>query len=193
LPDPDLAYLVEGTEEFGAYIRDMRWAQEYAAANRESMMDAALACMSTVLDTPLYELDRINCHHNFTQREHHHGRNMWITRKGAIKADVNDRGVIPGSMGASTYIVTGLGNPASYASCSHGAGRRMSRRKANEQLDEATLRGAMIGQAWNDKAAARLVDEHPQAYKDVRDVMAAQADLVRIDHTLRSVLNYKGV
>ncbi len=122
LEDPDLAYFMQGTPEFDAYIRDMLWAQDYAMANRSTMMDAALAAFFRFVGTGK-ELERVNCHHNFTQREPHDGRDLWITRKGAIKADVGDRGVIPGSMGTRSYIVRGRGNPLSYNSCSHGAGR----------------------------------------------------------------------
>jgi tRNA-splicing ligase RtcB len=139
-----------------------------------------------------HEVRRINCHHNFTQREHHHGRDLWITRKGAIKAGVNDEGVIPGSMGTSSYIVRGRGNPASYESCAHGAGRRMSRGQARRSFTEASLREAMRGRAWNDADATSLLDEHPESYKDIDQVMADQRDLVEIEHTLRQVLNYKG-
>lgn len=130
LEDPDLACLVEGTPEFQAYIAAMQWAQDYALANREVMMDAVLHELSVFLDRPFDETQRINCHHNFTEREHHHGRNMWITRKGAIRARTGDLGVIPGSMGTRSYIVEGRGSSASYCSCSHGAGRRLSRGRA---------------------------------------------------------------
>jgi len=199
LEDPDLAFLPEGTEEFARYIADMLWAQDYAMANRNRMMRAVLNqfCRWVGLAgqdgsvAPMNEW--INCHHNFTQREHHHGRNVWLTRKGAIKAGVNDRGVIPGSMGTRSYIITGLGNPASFESCSHGAGRRMSRGQARRTLDVETLRAEMEGKSWNDKDAAALIDEDPRSYKDIDEVMAAQADLVRIDHTLQQILNYKGV
>ncbi len=136
-------------------------------------------------------VDQVNCHHNFTQMEHHHGRNVWLTRKGAIKAAEGDRGVIPGSMGTSSYIVKGLGNPASYCSCSHGAGRRLGRKQAERELTEESLVEAMQGKAWNNDAHA-LLDEHPLAYKDIDVVMANQADLVGIEHTLHQVLNYKG-
>ena len=194
LPDPDLAYLVEGTDEFNAYIRHMLWAQDYAAANRNMMMDLVLREFSDFLDPlqPVTGTDRINCHHNFTQQEHHLGRNVWLTRKGAIRAREGDRGIIPGSMGTSTYIVSGLGNAASYCSCSHGAGRRMSRSKARKTLDIETLRSSMSGKAWNETQAKSLIDEDPRSYKDVERVMDDQKDLVRIEHKLTQVLNYKG-
>jgi tRNA-splicing ligase RtcB len=135
----------------------------------------------------------INSHHNFTQLEHHHGKDLWITRKGAVKAAVGDEGVIPGSMGTRSYIVSGKGSEASYHSCSHGAGRRMSRGQARRELTADSLRAAMAGRAWNDRDAERLVDEHPSAYKDIDRVMADQSDLVTVQHTLRQVFNYKGV
>ncbi|MCU1600005.1 MAG: hypothetical protein JWO22_714 [Frankiales bacterium] len=135
----------------------------------------------------------INCHHNFTQRETHGGVEMWITRKGAIKAAKGDLGVIPGSMGTRSYVVEGLGSAASYESCSHGAGRRMSRGEARRSLTASSLKKAMAGRTWNEAQADALVDEHPLAYKDIDQVMADQADLVRVQHTLRQVFNYKGV
>jgi RNA-splicing ligase RtcB len=133
-----------------------------------------------------------NCHHNFTQQETHYDKSLWITRKGAIKADTGDEGVIPGSMGTQSYIVRGLGNPESYNSCSHGAGRRMSRTKAKRQLSAESLTEAMRGRTWNADRAAALVDEHPEAYKPIDQVMRDQKDLVEIQHTLRQVFNYKG-
>lgn len=191
LEDPDLAYLVQNTAEFDHYISDMLWSQSYALANREAMMDAALRSLFDVAGrghTP----ERINCHHNFTTMENHHGKNLWITRKGAIKADVGDLGVIPGSMGTRSYIVRGLGNPASYNSCSHGAGRRLSRGAARRELTEDSLREAMVGKTWNEADAKTLLDESPAAYKDIDVVMADQKDLVEIVHTLSQVFNYKG-
>ncbi len=192
LEDPDLAYLVEGSPEFEGYIRHMLWAQDYALANREVMMDAVLAQLADVLGTEIAETRRVNCHHNFTQMEHHHGRDMWITRKGAIRARTGDVGVIPGSMGTRSYIVEGLGNPASYCSCSHGAGRRLSRGQARRTLDLDGLRAQMAGRAWNEDQAAALLDEDPRSYKDIDQVMADQEDLVAVQHTLSQVLNYKG-
>lgn len=191
LEDPDLAYLVEGSPEFEAYIKDMLWAQDYAFGSR--------ALMNKQFNASLFEvvghgsvIDTINCHHNFTQKEHHLGTDVWITRKGAIKADVTDWGIIPGSMGTDTHIVKGLGNPASYNSCSHGAGRKMSRTAAKRNLTVSTLRTYMEGQTWNQDAAAELVDEHPDAYKDISQVMRDQTDLCRSMHRLVSVFNYKG-
>lgn len=191
LPDPDLAYLVEGTPEFDAYITDMLWAQEYAMGNRQRMLRLVHSELETVMGRPVESAEVINCHHNFTEREHHMGQNVWLTRKGAIRARTGDRGVIPGSMGAASFIVSGVGNPASFHSCSHGAGRRMSRGQARRELDEQTLVDTMAGKAWNQDAKA-LIDEDPRAYKDIDEVMAAQADLVTIDHRLHQILNYKG-
>lgn len=192
LDDPDLAYLVQGTAEFRDYIADMTWAQHYAMENRRLMMSATLRAFESFLGASLSPpCETINCHHNFTQMEHHHGRDVWLTRKGAIKAATGDRGVIPGSMGTRSYIVTGLGNAASYCSCSHGAGRRLGRKEARRQLTAESLTEAMSGIAWNADADA-LLDEHPDAYKDIDAVMEHQRDLVTIDHTLHQILNYKG-
>ncbi len=191
LEDPDLAYFLQGTPEFDAYITDMLWAQDYALANRTAMMDAAMKEVLAFIGTGS-EVARTNCHHNFTQREMHQGRELWITRKGAIKADVDDMGVIPGSMGTRSYIIRGKGNPASWNSCSHGAGRRMSRTQAKKQFTAADLATQMAGKTWQSDLAGSLVDEIPSSYKDIDEVMAAQADLVTVLHTLHQVLNYKG-
>jgi tRNA-splicing ligase RtcB (3'-phosphate/5'-hydroxy nucleic acid ligase) len=191
LEDPDLAYFLEGTPEFSAYIADMLWAQEYARANRDRMMDAAMTEVLAFVGTGR-ETRRINCHHNFTQREDHGGGSLWITRKGAIKADVGDMGVIPGSMGTRSYIVAGRGNSESWTSCAHGAGRRFSRTKARKLYTSDDLAEAMAGKVWLSGRAAALVDEIPAAYKDIDQVMADQDDLVEVRHTLHQVLNYKG-
>ncbi len=191
LEDPDLAYFMEGTPEFQAYITDMLWAQDYARANRDQMMDNAMREVFAFIGHGR-EAQRINCHHNFTQREVHLGREVWITRKGAIRADVGDVGVIPGSMGTRSYIVAGRGNEASWRSCSHGAGRRHSRTQAKRLFTKADLAQQMQGKVWLDRHAHALVDEIPSAYKDIDQVMADQADLVEVRHTLRQVLNYKG-
>ena len=191
LEDPDLAYLVQGTREFTAYIEDMLWAQRYAMASRAAMNRVLLAALFAVTGRGS-AVNVINCHHNFTQQEHHHGADVWITRKGAIKAATGDLGVIPGSMGTRSYIVRGLGNRASYHSCSHGAGRRMSRTAARAALTPASLTEAMDGRTWNADRAAALVDEHPAAYKSIDQVMADQLDLVEVLHTLSQVFNYKG-
>jgi tRNA-splicing ligase RtcB len=191
LEDPDLAYFLQGTPQFEAYVRDMLWAQDYAMANRSAMMDDALAAFFSFVGIGR-EVDRINCHHNFTQQENHGGKTMWITRKGAIKAAVGDRGVIPGSMGTRSYIVAGKGNELSYTSCSHGAGRRYSRRKAKATFTTDDLASQMAGKTWLSGRAEALLDEIPTAYKDIDQVMADQQDLVQILHTLTQVLNYKG-
>ena len=134
----------------------------------------------------------VNCHHNFTQLEHHLGKDVWLTRKGAIKAGVGDEGVIPGSMGTRSYIVRGKGAAASFSSCAHGAGRRMSRAAARRNLSVASLEEAMSGRTWNADKARALLDEHPLSYKDVDQVMKDQEDLVEVTHVLRAVFNYKG-
>jgi tRNA-splicing ligase RtcB len=196
LEDPDLAYFVRSTPEFDEYIADMLWAQRYAMGSRQQMANAINRSLIQVIGNVRVPggniVQTINCHHNFTQRERHHGKDLWITRKGAIKAASGDLGVIPGSMGTRSYIVEGLGNTSSYTSCSHGAGRRMSRGQARAELTAESLTEAMAGKAWNADRAASLVDEHPLAYKDIDQVMADQQDLVRVKHTLRQVFNYKG-
>jgi tRNA-splicing ligase RtcB len=191
LEDPDLAWFVEGTDEFAAYVADMLWAQDYARANRDVMMDGVLREVFAFLGRGR-ERQRINCHHNFTQREVHQGRPLWITRKGAIKADVGDRGVIPGSMGTRSYVVQGRGNPQSWTSCSHGAGRRHSRTQAKKLFGPDELAEQMAGKVWLADRATKLVDEIPSAYKDIDQVMEDQSDLVEVLHTLHQVLNYKG-
>jgi tRNA-splicing ligase RtcB len=194
LPDRDLAYLLEGTPEFADYIADMLWAQDYAMGNRRRMLALVFDAVRRFLGRQPGELaivDQINCHHNFAAREHHLGGDVWITRKGAIRAERGKRGVIPGSMGARSYIVSGKGCEESYCSCSHGAGRRMSRTAARRTLDLAGLERQMAGKAWNGDAR-HLIDEDPRAYKDIDEVMANQAELVTIEHTLNQVLNYKG-
>jgi tRNA-splicing ligase RtcB len=191
LEDPDLAYFMEGTPDFQAYIGDMLWAQHYARANRDQMMDNATREVFAFLGFGR-ETQRIDCHHNFTEREAHNGTELWITRKGAIKADVGDLGVIPGSMGTSSYIVRGKGSQLSWKSCSHGAGRRHSRTQARKLFTTVDLAEQMQGKAWLAKRAKALVDEIPAAYKDIDRVMADQSDLVEVVHTLHQVLNYKG-
>jgi tRNA-splicing ligase RtcB len=198
LGDPDLAYFTEGTPEFDEYIRDMLWAQRYAYESRARMNSELLKSLAEAVSpkrTPKEKaitVQTVNCHHNYTERELCGGRDAWITRKGAIKAGAGDMGVIPGSMGTDTYIVRGKGNPDSYNSSSHGAGRRMSRGEAKRQLDKAGLRAQMKGKTWNADSATALIDEDPRAYKDIRQVMADQADLTEVVHVLTQVLNYKG-
>jgi tRNA-splicing ligase RtcB len=156
------------------------------------MIDAAVAALLRFLGFGV-ETERVNCHHNFAAREHHGGKDIWVTRKGAIKADTGDLGIIPGSMGARTFIVRGKGNALSYNSCSHGAGRRMSRGQARKQITEEALRQQMAGRVWLDDRARQLLDEGPDAYKDIEQVMREQQDLVEIVHELRGIVNYKGL
>lgn len=191
LEDPDLAWFEQGTEDFERYIFDMRWAQDYAMANRSAMMDVALGEFFALVGTG-QAIDRINCHHNFTEQETFAGKDLWITRKGAIRAQHGDRGVIPGSMGTRSYIVRGKGNPLSWNSCAHGAGRRMSRRKAKETFTTQDLAEQMQGKVWLAEKAQALLDEIPSAYKDVDQVMEDQQDLVEVEAVLRQVMNYKG-
>lgn len=192
LKDRDLAYLPEGTAEFQDYIRDLLWAQDYALANREEMMDRAMTELSyTMFGESGHEQaitrQRINCHHNFTQLEQHFGKSMWITRKGAIQMKPGQMCVIPGSMGTRSYIVSGLGNALSYDSAPHGAGRRMSRSKAREMF---TMQAAMQGVAA--RLRPQLIDEIPGAYKDIDEVMENSRELVKIEHTLKQIVNVKG-
>lgn len=192
LDDPDLAYFAQSTPEFDDYLADMFWAQQYAAASRDAMMTAAFESLREICPGTI-EMERINCHHNFAAAERHHGRDGWVIRKGAIRARTGDRGIIPGSMGTASYIVTGLGNKASYESCSHGAGRRMSRSKARKELTVESFIEHMDNKIWQEADAKALLDEHPLSYKDIETVMEAQADLVKVDHRLTQILNYKGV
>jgi len=193
LEDPDLAYLVEGTPEFEAYVNDLLWAQRYALANREWMGDLVVAAVSHSIDDEATADWVINCHHNYAEMEHHHGKNVWITRKGAIRAREGDWGVIPGSMGTGAVVVRGKGNPASFTSAAHGAGRRMSRTQARKTLTTESLRDLMGDRAWLSDNATDLLDEHPDSYKDLGEVMAAQSELVDPVHELRTVINYKGL
>jgi tRNA-splicing ligase RtcB len=189
LEDPDLADLQENTPEFDAYIRDLHWAQEFARHNREEMMDRLVAALREEVPHAA-EVDRINCHHNFTQREEHFGRELWITRKGAIQMKQGQRGVIPGSMGTRSYIVSGLGNRDSFESAPHGAGRRMSRGEARKRFTMEDLERRMEG--IESRLRPSLLDEHPDSYKDIDEVMERSRDLVRIEHVLHQVLNVKG-
>ena len=193
LEDPDLAHFVQGTDEFDAYITGMLWAQDYALENRAQMMLAIEDVLRRVMEHTGFVADgkRIQCHHNYASCEVHHGIEMWITRKGAIDASNAKMGVIPGSMATGSFIVSGLGNPDSYRSASHGAGRTLSRTAARKQLTTDSLVEAMDGIAWNEDAEA-LLDEHPDAYKDIGEVMDNQRDLVAVEHRLETILNYKG-
>ncbi|MDN8550103.1 RtcB family protein [Microbacterium sp. NM3R9] len=190
LPDPDLAYLVEGTEEFRRYIRELRWAQHFALLNREEMMDRVARQLSESMGTDVEELERINCHHNFTESEKHFGKQVWVSRKGAIQADPGRPGLIPGSMGTASYVVSGLGNPLSLNSSPHGAGREYSRSAARRTFTHDQLREAMAGIEFRDTDA--FIDEIPQAYKPIDRVMQDAGDLVEVRHTLRQLVNVKG-
>jgi tRNA-splicing ligase RtcB len=190
LPDPDLAYLVEGTPEFTRYIRELRWDQHFALLNREEMMDRVIRQVSEFLGSAVDEQERINCHHNFTESEKHYGKQVWVSRKGAIQADVGRPGLIPGSMGTASYVVEGLGDPQSLNSSPHGAGREYSRSAARRTFTHDELREAMTGIEFRDTAA--FIDEIPQAYKPIDQVMADAASLVSVRHTLRQLVNVKG-
>jgi tRNA-splicing ligase RtcB len=190
LPDRDLAYLVEGTDEFWAYIRELRWAQHYALLNREEMMDRVIRQLGEFLGTRVVESERVNCHHNFTQQEKHWGKQVWVSRKGAIEPREGQLGLIPGSMGTRSYVVEGKGNAMSLCSAPHGAGRQFSRNAARKRFTHDELREAMKGIEFRDTEA--FLDEIPGAYKDIDTVMADAADLVSVRHTLRQVVNVKG-
>lgn len=190
LPDPDLAYLVEGTKEFERYIAELRWAQRFALLNREEMMDRVVRQVSEWMHEPVIEQERINCHHNFTQVEEHFGERVWVSRKGAISARVGEAGLIPGSMGTASYVVEGLGNPVSLMSSPHGAGREYSRSAARKAFTADDLRAAMVGIEYRDTEA--FIDEIPAAYKPIDQIMSDAGDLVTIRHTLRQIVNVKG-
>ena len=195
LDDKDLAYLPRETREFEHYIFDLLWAQKFALLNREEMMDRVMIELSYSFykedgHQGEIEMERINCHHNFTQQENHMGANVWVTRKGAIQMQVGQMGIIPGSMGTATYIVSGLGNPVSFNSAPHGAGRRFSRTEARRRLTMADFDKDMDGIECRRSEA--LIDELPGAYKDIDEVMENSKELVRVEHTLKQILNVKG-
>ncbi|HLE38586.1 MAG TPA: RtcB family protein [Acidimicrobiia bacterium] len=192
LPDRDLAYLTEGTPEFDEYLGDLDWAQGYAFANRSRMMDLLLGAIAETVGRTPTERRRINCHHNYTAREQHMGREVWLTRKGAIRAGIGDHGVIAGSMGTPNYIVRGKGNPLSFSSCAHGAGRRMSRTAARKKFTPGELSAAMAGRTWLADRVHALLDEAPGSYKDIGRVMQDQKDLVEVEVVLDQMVNYKG-
>ena len=191
LPDRDLAYFPEGSEHFGDYVRAVAWAQDFARINREVMMSRTLAALMEAVPTPFEAREEaVNCHHNYIRKEHHYDKDVWVTRKGAVSAQAGEMGIIPGSMGAKSFIVRGLGNPESFCSCSHGAGRVMSRTEAKRRISlEEHLKATEGVECRRDKD---VIDETPAAYKPIEDVMAAQADLVEIVHTLRQVVCVKG-
>ncbi|NPC98298.1 RtcB family protein [Nocardioides sp. zg-DK7169] len=190
LPDRDLAYLVEGTTEFDRYLAELGWAQEFAYQNRAEMMDRVVACFEDWLGEPVLREQEVNCHHNYTAREHHFGKDVWLSRKGAISAREGEWGLIPGSMGTRSYVVQGRGNPLALHSAPHGAGREHSRNAARRKFTRDQLREAMTGIEYRDTEA--FIDEIPAAYKDIDVVMADAADLVEIRHTLRQIVNVKG-
>jgi tRNA-splicing ligase RtcB len=190
LPDNDLAYLQEGTAHFADYVQAVEWAQKYAMINRQLMMDAVVGAARAEL--PPFELGEhaVNCHHNYVAREHHFGKDVFVTRKGAVRARLGDLGIIPGSMGARSFIVSGKGNPDSFTSCSHGAGRVMSRGEAKRRFSVEDHVKATEGIEC--KKDASVLDETPMAYKPIDKVMAAQEDLVDVVHELRQVVCVKG-
>lgn len=191
LPDADLAYLVEGADNFAAYVSAVSWAQEFALLNRETMMRRALRALAEALGRPFEPGEvAVNCHHNYVAKEHHFGANVWVTRKGAVRARKDDLGIIPGSMGARSYIVRGRGNPESFHSCSHGAGRAMSRGAAKRAFTLEDHAAATAGIEC--RKDVDVIDETPGAYKPIDAVIAAQADLIEVVHTLRQVVCVKG-
>jgi tRNA-splicing ligase RtcB len=190
LPDRDLAYFSEGAQHFDDYVAAVGWAQDYARANREEMMDLVLEALRRHL--PSFEVTgaAVNCHHNYVERETHYGESVWLTRKGAIRAGKGELGIIPGSMGARSYIVRGKGSAEAFDSCAHGAGRRMSRTQAERQFSLADLAAQTEGVVCRKDQG--VLDEIPGAYKDIDAVMANQSDLVEVVHTLKQVLCVKG-
>ncbi len=191
LPDQDLAYFPEGTDHFDDYVEAVEWAQDFAKLNRQVMMAHVIDALRGQIAKPFdAECEAVNCHHNYVRREHHFGKNVLVTRKGAVRAAKGTMGIIPGSMGAKSFIVRGLGNPESFDSCSHGAGRVMSRTEAKKlvTLDEHLADTAGV----ECRKDAGVIDETPKAYKPIEAVMAAQADLVEIVHTLKQVVCVKG-
>lgn len=191
LPDGDLAYLPQGDDLFDDYVAAVQWAQDYAMENRKAMLQAVLDVLRR--ETPVQfgiTEEAINCHHNYVVQENHFGKNLWITRKGAIRAGVDDLGIIPGSMGAKSYIVRGKGNKEAYCSCSHGAGRKMSRKKARATFTLDDLKAQTAGVECRKDDA--VLDEIPGSYKDIDVVMENQKSLVEVVHTLRAVLCCKG-
>lgn len=190
LPDKDLAYFPEDAQHFDDYLQAVHWAQDYAMNNRREMMRLIVEALKKKLPKFGITKEAINCHHNYVSMERHFGEDVYITRKGAIRAGMDELGIIPGSMGAKSYIVRGKGNPQSFCSCSHGAGRRMSRGKAKREFTELDLQAQTVGiECRKDKG---VLDEIPGAYKDIDAVMANQSDLVEVVHTLRQVVCVKG-
>lgn len=190
LPDKDLAYFREGSEHFDDYYHALQWAQDYAKVNRQEMMRLIIGELRRRLPNVEITKEAINCHHNYVSVENHFQQEVYVTRKGAIRAGTDELGIVPGSMGAKSYIVRGKGNPTSFDSCAHGAGRKMSRSKAKREFSTIDLEAQTQGiECRKDKG---VVDEIPGAYKDIDDVMANQTDLVEIVHTLRQIICIKG-
>jgi tRNA-splicing ligase RtcB (3'-phosphate/5'-hydroxy nucleic acid ligase) len=191
LPDRDLAYFPEGTQHFDDYVEAVEWAQTFAQLNREVMMQNVIAAVRRAIPKPFEShVEAVNCHHNYVNREHHFGRDVLVTRKGAVSARKGQLGIIPGSMGARSFIVRGLGNEDSFHSCSHGAGRKMSRTEARKRFTVEEHRAATAGVEC--RKDADVIDETPAAYKDIDAVMNAQRDLVEVVHTLKQVVCVKG-
>lgn len=190
LPDRDLAYFPEGSEHFADYVEAVHWAQDYAMQNRTSMLELVLSALQRHLPPFTVTTEAVNCHHNYVAQEHHYGENVWVTRKGAIRAREGDLGIVPGSMGARSFIVRGLGNPESFCSSAHGAGRKMSRTAAEKQFTVADMVAQTQGVIC--RKDKDVIDEIPGAYKDIDQVMANQADLTEILHTLKQVVCVKG-
>jgi tRNA-splicing ligase RtcB len=190
LPDRDLAYFEEGAEHFDDYVNAVHWAQDYAMANRREMMHLIINALKKCLPDFRLTREAINCHHNYVAQEHHYGADVYVTRKGAIRAGVDELGIIPGSMGARSYIVRGLGNAESFCSCAHGAGRRMSRSKARKMFQRADMEVQTRGVECRKDTG--VIDEIPAAYKDIDTVMDNQKDLVEVVHTLKQVICVKG-
>jgi tRNA-splicing ligase RtcB (3'-phosphate/5'-hydroxy nucleic acid ligase) len=190
LPDKDLAYFSEGSALFDDYVEAVSWAQDYALLNRSMMMKLVLDVLQRALPPFKTDGEAINCHHNYVTQERHFGENVFITRKGAIRAGEGQLGIIPGSMGVKSYVVRGKGNEQSFCSCSHGAGRRMSRTEAKRRFNRFDLEQQTLGVECRKDGG--VVDEIPAAYKDIDQVMANQVDLVDIVHTLKQVVCIKG-
>lgn len=190
VPDKDLSYFAEGSASFNDYVEAVEWAQNYAFENRREMMRLILEAIRPLLPPFQMTKEAINCHHNYVSRENHFGEDLLITRKGAIRAGQDELGIIPGSMGARSYIVKGKANPESFCSCSHGAGRKMSRNKAKLLFSQDDL--IQQTQGIECRKDAGVIDEIPSAYKDIDQVMANQSDLIEIVHTLKQILCIKG-
>lgn len=191
LPDADLAYIPQGSEMFGEYLGAVNWAQKFARSNREVMMRAALDAVRSVIPKPFdCDCEAVNCHHNYVSTERHFGSDVLVTRKGAVSAQKDELGIIPGSMGAKSFIVRGKGNREAFCSCSHGAGRAMSRGEAKRRFTLADHEAATSGVEC--RKDEDVIDETPMAYKDIDAVMAAQSDLVEVVHTLKQVVCVKG-